>query len=270
MFVHLVARVRTDRLDLRMPAIGSRLWRLLRLTLPSVLSSIIMPSHLHWVGWVLEPEAARRSLAMICGRVQAALGWPARTWEPVPSPRLIESVGALRREMRYVGLNENRQQLASDPLEPVFSTHRDLVGAVVDPWPDARQIASWLRWPLENLGERIHQYVSADPSVDPLGTASPRPFQRAELPSLGLDLIARAAAAATRASPDAIRSRTPTRKLFVQLARHAGWSSTQVLARACEVTGKSIRLLSAEIDRVALAAGALCLGDERLVRRFGP
>lgn len=269
MFLHLVARVRSDRLDLRVPEVGGRLWRLLREAFPSVLAAKLMPSHLHWLGRVPDREAARRTLAMLCGRVQRALGWPAHTWEPVPEGRVVEGVGALRRHMRYLPLNECRHRLASDPLEPVYSTHRDLVGAVVDPWPDLHDVARWLRWPFHRLGERIHAYVSGDPSVDPLGTPPPRPFPAAELPSLGLDQIARAAAAATRATVEAITARTPTRKLFVQLARHAGWSSTQVLARACNVSGMSIRRLAADPDPVALAAGALCLGDPRLVRRFG-
>jgi hypothetical protein len=207
MFVHLVARVRSDRLDLRLPRIGGRLWRLLRQAFPAVLSSIVMPSHLHWAGDVADPDRARRALAKLCGHVQRAMGWPAGTWEPVPEPRVIEGVGALRRHLRYNGLNECRKGLARDPLESVLSTHRDVVGAVVDPWPDLEQLARWLEWPLAGLGERIHRYVSGDPSVDPLGTPAPRRFPKAEHPSLGLDRIARAAAAATRASVDRLLRR---------------------------------------------------------------
>jgi hypothetical protein len=90
----------------------------------------------------------------------------------------------------------------------------------------------------------------------------PRPARPTDIPRVPLGRIARAAAAATRSRPEAIRTTGPTRRLFVGLAREQGWHRTDFVARACACDPRTIHRV-ADID---LTPARLCLGDARLLR----
>ena len=76
-----------------------------------------------------------------------------------------------------------------------------------------------------------------------------------------------AAAAATRSVPEAILRRTPTRRLFLQLAWELGRRETGLLARRCGIFTSSIRRHICKRDDQALAAALVCLGDDRFLSR---
>jgi hypothetical protein len=91
------------------------------------------------------------------------------------------------------------------------------------------------------------------------------------LPVLSLGAVALAAAAATRASTEAIRLSGPTRIAFVLLAHEYGWTHQQQLAHACACSTRTIRNVLRDAynlpDRAALMQAAHhCLADERLTR----
>ncbi|MBI4704176.1 MAG: hypothetical protein HY744_23960, partial [Deltaproteobacteria bacterium] len=186
------------------------------------------------------------------------------SWEPVPPPEIIPDLKHLRRLVRYLALNPCRAGLASDPLSWPWSTHRDVVGAVADPWIDGSRLAAALVLPAQGFAVAHHAYVSGDPCVSTAGT----PFSRRAAPTpvavQPLAALAAAAAAANRAAPADIKRRSPTRALLLELAGRHGWQDGPRLAALCEVGRWTVWRGLHQRDEAALAAAELCLGDERL------
>jgi hypothetical protein len=266
--LHLVAKLHSDRVDLRSMNTAPTVWRLLRRRFPSVFAVKLMPDHLHMLTPPLEPGLARAALANVCGRIQAVVGLDAGAWRRVPEPHVITKLGELRRNIRYVFLNECRAGLARDPLQALWSTYREMFDAVIAPWVDLDAVVRALSIRSTRALAWIHQFVSGDPHVCVEGTPLPEPALLGPMASAPLADIARAAAAATRTSPMLIRKRTPTRKLFIWLARAAGWRQTTLLAEVCGVTPDAIRRIARAEDPRAVACAARCLGDPRLLERL--
>jgi hypothetical protein len=244
-------------------------WRRLRRAFPQALAVVLLPNHLHIVSDEPDPDAARRRLAAVLSGVArhppCATG--SRVWAEVPPPRPIPDVRHLARHVRYLALNPCRSGLVRDPLSWLWSTHRDVIGAVADPWASAERLAAALRRPRRGFEAAHHAYVSGDPSTCVTGTPFPQPVAATDSPSLPLETIRLATAAALRVPLDAVRRRTTARRLFVQLAWHQGWRNTRLLARECQATRQAIRGLLRQPDP-GLTAARLCLADARL--RHGP
>ena len=279
---HLAACLARRAVDLRDPGLASRIWRGLRRGFPDALAAVLMLDHVHVLDEGMAPAAARRRLAQTLSRATYGLG--RGVWDAVPLPDGVHE-SKLARTIRYVALNPCRKGLVADPLEWVWSTHRDVMGAVADPWVPAERLAMRLgpfRW--DSRGE-WHRYVSSDFAVAFRGTPAPlsargaaeatagsctRPPLRLAAdspcgPTHTLMEIAEAVATALRISPAAVRTRGPARNLFVHLARRQGWRDSSVIAAAGACTRRSVnRLTGIEPAREALAAAAICLGDARL------
>lgn len=271
MLVHLVARAARGRPFLDWD-LASRTWRALRLLFPVVLAAILMPNHAHLIADLLDERKARARLAHTLGAltrsVRAEPGQRSLPrWEPVPPAEVITDERRLARLIRYIALNPCRAKLTRDPLEWEWSTHRDVVGAIVRPWVTPRALVEAVRFGSRtpDLGAAWHAYVSGDPTCAVEGTPPPRPVAPSDLPAVPLARIAEASARATRAQASAIRSRTPTRLLFVRLAERQGWRDPETLARACGVSPEAVRLLRRRPAPDLLGPGALCLGDARLL-----
>jgi len=215
---------------------------------------------------VEDPRQGRDALSRLLGHFQRRLGLRSPLWEPVSRIDVIDDPKRLARTARYVVLNPCRARLASDPLEWLWSTHRDLVGAVADPWVTADSLARALGRHEEGFIERFHAYVSGDPSVAVAGTRMPGPARAQPVPLEPLERIAAAAVAATRGTFADLERKGATRRLFVLLARHQGWRDTSLIASMCNMTPRNVRYVTRVRDPELLAAGALCLGDERLLR----
>ncbi|MCC6521496.1 MAG: hypothetical protein IT373_02435 [Polyangiaceae bacterium] len=260
---HAVARV-SGGPPLDDDAIAPRLWRGLRLALPAALGAVLMPDHLHVVSLAAGSDAARLSLVRVLSGLRRSKGLCAEVrWETVPPPAQVPDAHHALRQVRYVALNPCRAGLAADPLAWPWSTHRDAVGAIADPWVTQERLAAVLGRPVAGLAAWFHRYVSADPSVHVAGTHPPVAAGPRLLADEPLSVIATAAAAASRAYVADIRHASQTRRLFVHLAVHAGWRERRSVARACGVSvsavGKLLRQSVAGLD-----AAALCLGDARL------
>ena len=258
--IHLVAHLSIEGVDLRSGRFAPVLWRYLRSRFSRPVIAVVMPNHLHLVTPSLRPERDRFSLADLCGRFQRTVGLPSSSWERVPQPRLIHKRDELRRQFRYVALNECRAGLARDPLRAMWSTYRELFGAVADPWVDMNSVLADLGFRGAQGRERLHCYVSSDPSCAVDGT----PLPGVRTGERSLERIVVAAAAATRAPVAAVRCRSPTRRAFVWLARSQGWDVTGPLAEICHCSGRAVRKIATHVDRRALAAAIACLADERL------
>lgn len=177
---------------------------------------------------------------------------------------MIRGGRVLARQVRYIVLNPCRDGLASCPLAWRWSTHRDLVGAVVDPWVTPQRLAAVFERDPTHFVTRFHRYVSADPSTRVEGTALPIAAPSRPLPDVDVATIAAAATAALRLPVDAIRTDRDARALFVALAFDQGWTSLDRLATVCDCSPRTIRRDASDVDPLALAAAQLCLGDARL------
>ncbi len=263
MWFHLTARYRCAKAPFQTWKICAWLWAELRREFPRVVGTVLMPDHLHILAQAPGGEAAQARLRAILAQLSRVHGLGERAWETPPPPTAIPDEHHLRRQVRYVSLNPCRKGLCRDPLEWVWSTHRDVVGAVADPWTTSAALAGDLRLPPRDIGNRHHAYVSADPSVDPRGTPPPSPAPSRDAPEIGLRSIADAAVSAVRGGPESWRSHGPARDLFVELAVHQGWRNLSVLARLLGMTPQGVRMI-ARHSRTGLEAAALCLGDARL------
>lgn len=253
-------------------AVAARLWRSLRRAFPDALSAMLMPNHPHLVLDSPDPDRSRVTLAGVLGALERRAPARGRTraaprWDHVPPAQPIADRQHLRRLIRYVALNPCRAGLVRDPLEWEWSTHRDVLGGVVDPWITAGRLAAVLGTSARGFAAAWHAYVSGDPTCDVAGTPVPTPACPTEAPIWSLGRIVAAAAAATRALTGAVRARGPTRRLFIQLAWTHGWCHRATLARACGITPQAVCQLRSGTEPQAITAGDLCLGDDRLLRR---
>jgi hypothetical protein len=265
---HLTASLFTSMPDLSLADTGAWLWSHLRYAFPDAIAALLMPDHPHLVVATSDPEAARRRLARMLGQLGRAFGVEGRT-SRVPDPAPIRERSVLARQVRYVALNPCREGLVACPLAWPWSTHRDVIGATVDPWVTADRLADALEVSRGDFVARHHGYVSADPHARVEGTALPLAAPSIDMPTAPLRVIAEAVAAATRRPVSEIRARGPARALFVALAYDQGWDRPAKLAEVCGCCRHTVTNLARDINEVALHAAKLCLGDARL-RRLPP
>lgn len=251
--------------DLSREDTGGWLWTHSRETFPRALAVTIMPNHPHIVLPSADPEADRQRLARLLGQFGRKFGAWGRM-SIVPPLAVIRTRELLARQVRYVALNPCRARLVACPLAWPWSTHRDVVGATLDPWVTAERLAAALGDPARGFVARHHAYVSGDPRARIEGTPLPIAPERTDLPAFSLRNIAEAVACATRAPLDAVRSRGASRALFVALAFDQGWGHVPLLARTCGCSPRAITRLANAVDEDALLIARLCLGDARLRR----
>jgi hypothetical protein len=263
--LHLVAHTLGSLAVVCEPEAARWLWTHLRRAFEDAIAVVLMLDHLHLVTDHPDAEMARRRLAQTLRHFTRRFAPTTRLWQ-APQAAVIRTAAALRRNVRYVALNPCRAGLASDPLEWPWSTHRDVVGAVTDPWVTAERLAAVLQRPRRGFEAAHHSYVSADPDVAVDGTPFPRPASRTIVPGTSLAAVIRAAASATRATPRDVQRPGATRALFVRLASSQGWRDQRQLAEICGTSVRTIQHHKAAPDEALLAAGLLCLGDRRLLR----
>ena len=251
--LHLTSRS-SSGFPLADDAVASQLWVRVRRSWPEAHACCFMGNHVH----LLVDDDERRARRTLARLVAAVPGWTNPT---SPAPELVpDTPRKVLRMIRYIHLNPCRAGLVRDPLEWRWSTHRDVMGAIVDPWVTMDRLARWTSWSPDEL----HAYISADPSVAVDGTHMPTEAPRNDLPVRALGEIAKAAMMATRGAGPDLRRRTSTRRVFLHLAREQGWTSAGTLARACAMTRRGV-LYDWTLD-VSTREAALCLGDERLLR----
>ncbi len=222
-----------------------------------------MPEHPHLIAPARDAsEACRRFANVLSGLRRSKEGCRTR-WQPVPTPAEIADRTKLERSVRYVALNPCRERLCHDPLAWIWSTHRDVVGATIDAWPQAGELARRLGRDPNGFARRHHRYVSSDPSVAPGGTPFPEPARRCDAPVHGLGVIAEAAACAARSSADPAQLPLAARTQFLQLAHACGWRDVGAMARFAALSTSGVRF---NLRRVAcdISPGLQCLGDGRL------
>jgi hypothetical protein len=263
MIVHAVARAYSFDVPLCAFPVAPVLWRALRVAFPEALAAVLMQNHLHVVSPAVTIDDARLRMAAVLSAVRRTPVGANLRWEPAPRPSVVPDAHHLGRQIRYVALNPARARLASDPLAWLWSTHRDVAGAAVDPWITGERLARALRQPVRGFIGRHHAYVSGDPAVDVRGTPPPSAGTSVRAPWISLEHILAAACAAHRVAPSDVRRRTIARATFLDLARVAGWRDTRALCDVACITRNAVW------DRARRGghppdAALLCLADERL------
>ncbi len=266
---HLTVKTLRGSADLTEPAIAAELWHGMRRAFPDALAACIMPDHPHLLTPAGDASDARQRLGHGLSGLRRSKAGADTRWESVADPGEISDRTKLARNVRYIALNPCRDGSCSDPLAWLWSTHRDVVGATVDPWPTAAHLARVLDRNENDFARRHHAYASSDPSVATDGTPFPEPAARTELPSYGIELFVAAAAAATRSVPDPSQFSRAARAQFLRLAYECGWRDFALLAAAAGMcpSGARCNLRDAQTD---ITPGLLCLGDERLRAAIAP
>ena len=207
--IHFVARSFRSE-PLAEPACARRTWDALRAQWPKVLSACWMSDHLHVLVEDVDPKTEAEWLERSLRRMEA--------WADVDVDWTVaKGRTKVRRDIRYIALNPCRAQLCADPLQWLWSTHREVFGAAAQPWLDVDRLLE-----LEGTRERHHAYVSSDPSVAVTGTPPPRVAAPSPIATRPIADIGLAALAAWRLPNGSLRSRGPARHDFVRLAPEQG------------------------------------------------
>ena len=262
----------TSHLGFRIPALSFEemrvVWTRLRRAFPEALAATLLPRRVQiLLPPSTRPDSQRFSLVLRLGS--------GRRWLPLAAPSTIPPellLGTLRAVLsaparpraqpgRSVGL-------VKDSLAWTWSTHRDLVGAVVDPWVPAPRVLTALGWTEPTALDHLHRRVSTCAANEWRG--SPLPLQ-APPPPAGVSVhpvgdVLLAAAIAHRAPPETATQTGPIRDLAMGLAIHQGWRSPGQLRSIFGLNAQGLRRVRARASRLDLAPGLCCLGDPRLLR----
>jgi hypothetical protein len=261
--VHLVARANSPRIPLPLHEVASALWPRLKRSFPEALGAVLMPDHLHLVTETSDPSRSRDVLAHVVGNFSRSCArWGLDSWQRVPAAEVIVDHQKLIRVVRYVALNPVRAGLIADPLLWPWSTLRDVMGAVIDPWVDSDRLARVLNRDPRTFAAWWHRYVSTDTTATAFQTIVPCSADR--LARVPLEWIADAAASATRRTPADIRRSCVTRWLFLTIGASSGWDWSSRLADACAITPRAVLYNLARRNEAALNVGLRCLADPRL------
>lgn len=269
-YAHYVAHARYGLCPFADEILARWTWRKLRKGFPDALAVTLMPNHLHMVAPDRGEKGARR-LRRILAAAGPACGQQA-PFKPVDPPRPLTSADKLQRSVRYAWLNPCRPwkyrdreiELVDDPLHWWWSTLRDTIGAVTDPWVPADRLARALGWsPTPDVARRLHAYATHDDHVASEARAFPEPVAPSALPEGSIADALEAALQATRSPRDDLRRKTATRRVGVGLLYRQGWTFPSRLAPHFGVHSSTISRIAATAAPHETQAAARCL-DPRL------
>ena len=265
-YAHYVAHARWDLCPFADELVAHWTWRRLRKGFPDALAVTLMPDHLHMVAPDLGDRGAKR-LGRILGAANRVSPRPA-LFRKVKPPRRLDSHDKLQRSVRYVWLNPCRpwtyrgreHQLTDDPLAWWWSTLRDTVGAIADPWIPAERVAVALGWRnSSDAARRLHAYATRDDHVSIAARAFPEPAAASELPEGSIAEVFEAALHATRSPRGALRRKTKARRVAVGLSYRQGWTFPRRLAPRLDLHPTSISRIARSVSPAATEAAARCL-----------
>jgi hypothetical protein len=259
---HVAVRAYRHDSDLNDYPIAPRLWAALRHAFPEALAAVLMRNHAQLVTPGDGAEDVRdRTRSVVSGVCRSDVGRGLR-FEPVSLPTTVDEVAKLHRHVRYIALNPARAHIVQDPLAWYWSTHRDVVGAVAEPWVSARRLAAALERPLRGFVGSFHAYVSGDTTTEVDGTPLPIAAAPSIVPVAPLGDILLASAAAQRGHPADVRHKGAVRETFFALAGECGWRHATAVAAIAGTSRQAVWLCRRRV--VAPPAAWLCLGDRRL------
>lgn len=232
---------------------------------PDAMICNLMPNHPHLlvpgeaVALGEKHQKVRRSLAR---RAARGPGF----WESSPAPQEVPQ-NQLARVFRYIALNQARAELNDDPLIEVFSTYRDLFGAVAKPWTNPGWVFKHMPRSLRSL-PKLHAYVSADSATTVPGSAAPSVDTALADRRPSWEELSRAVVAATRCDPAKLSRRGPLRQLLIAAATRLDFASASRVGGRLGITRQAAASAVRAADPVFVSAVMACLSDERLIRNI--
>jgi REP element-mobilizing transposase RayT len=267
-FVHVCVRAGRCVVKLTRPDVALWIWKRLKRAFPEAIAAVLMPNHIHVFAPAGSEHEARRMLRGVISALSRSRNpGSANGWDPVSSRGMFTEPQKIARHIRYIVLNPTRARLVACPLEWVWTTHRDVMGAVLDPWVTAARVATALGQSPTGFRARHHRYVSGDPSTKIESTPAPRAHHRDPTAFSQRDAMA-AAIACVRGDARALERRGEARHQFLAFASAAGWPAKAV-APTCALSPDAVRKYLRRGTSPSDAAW-LCLGDQRLTSYVEP
>jgi hypothetical protein len=156
--VQLCATARPGDRPLESPPAAAALWMQLRRAFVDVRACVLLPGAVHLVADVDDPVRARVAFeGMLETTISRAVA-PVH-WHRVPPALLLRTTAELERAIRATVLAPCRTNLVCDPLDWMWTTLRDVVGHVADPWLTAETLADALGCARHGFARRHHQEV---------------------------------------------------------------------------------------------------------------
>lgn len=179
-YLHWVAKTHPGYRPFERQDFSEHFWERLREVFPRAYACVLMPNHFHVITPSVKSDQDLQlklhQLRCMIGQVSQAFELTPKSWLPVPEPTTIPDGKHLLRQVRYVHLNPCRSHLTREPLSWLWSTHRDYLGLVRDPWSDLKTLST-----VSGQGfnaESFHRYVSSDPTAEVRGTPFPKALER--------------------------------------------------------------------------------------------
>ncbi len=235
------------------------LWTRLRRAFPSAVAACLVPDGVELVVEGDSSQQVRAQLRRVMAGYARALGG-AGCWQPLGVPVAVPEGVAAKLAARQVSTAACQRGLCADPRQWLWSTHRDVCGAVVFPWVTAGAVARAIAWTADEVETGWHAYVTAviPPVADWVDVAwCPAPV----VAGTGEDLAAvlRAACTATRSAPVELRRSGPAASVAAALAAARGLHPTSGLSAALGLSARGVRRLAKRATEVELAAALRCL-----------
>lgn len=264
---HWVPRVTQPLRFLEDPREASIMWHALRRNFPEAVSVVIMPDHIHLLLPPSDHAITRTKLHGVTSGPSRRLKIP-HLWQALNEPRHVNNRDHLRRTIRYIALNPCRppHHLVNDPLEWPWSTYRDLMDVVADPWPGPIQAFELTDGKVSPASRhRFHDYVSRDKCVSTDGTPPIQPpFAPTPIPRHTLIDVLAATASVFRLAPAQLAKSKFARTYFVQLAITVGCTSRIQMAKVLGVSLPTLKRIVARLSVRDVVKGLAVLGDRRL------
>lgn len=120
---------------------AAALWQRLRRACPWVVAAVLLPRGVQWLGRAPSVDVAQRTMLSVWSPLRRRLGWPQLHLDlrEVSATR----VGVLARRLH--GVDPRDDTVPPQAPLPGWSTARDLLGGVVDPWV-RRRVYRDLTW----------------------------------------------------------------------------------------------------------------------------
>lgn len=222
-----------------------------------IMALTLMPDHVHLI-----LEGVRKADLELFRSVLTSA--KPRLKFSIPEGVEIPNQKHLARQVRYVHLNPCREGLCADPLEWLWSTHRDYLGAGMWEAAEVDRRLLILGYEVGRRGrEAFHTYVSGDPSVDPRGTRPPPHFDQPLL--LDLSRVTHVAAQVLRVPPQSFLTQRKLNHRLIRALRRAPNLQGKQIATALGVHPSTVsRCKHRPADDALLKAVVMTLAEPRL------
>lgn len=156
--VQLTATARPSDRPLESPPAAAALWMQLRRAFVDVRACVLLPDAVQLVVAVDDPARARVAFEGTLETTISRADRPAQ-WHRVPPALVLRDTAELDRAIRATVLKPCRTGLVCDPLEWMWTTLRDVVGHVADPWLTAETLADVLGCDRRDFAQRHHEQI---------------------------------------------------------------------------------------------------------------